>query len=102
VVLAPILPAQTGGGPFTSAQSAVGRVAYQTSCASCHLPDLAGRNEASPLAGGTFMSTWGARTTRDLFAYIQAAMPPGNAGGLGQETNVSPSFWRLTAQSPAR
>lgn len=75
-------------GPFTEAQAAAGRAAYQANCASCHLDDLVGRNEAPPLAGGNFMNTWGARTTHDLFSYIQAAMPPGNAGGLGAEVNA--------------
>src|SRR5437667_1643638 len=72
-------------GPFTSAQAAAGRAAYQAHCASCHLPDLAGRNEALPLAGSNFMNTWGARSTRDLFAHIRT-MPPGSAGSLGLQT----------------
>ena len=45
---------------------------YQASCASCHLPDLGGRNEAPPLAGANFMNTWRTRTTRDLFEFIQS------------------------------
>ena len=49
---------------------------YQASCASCHLPDLAGRNEAPQLAGNNFMNTWRTRTTRDLFEFIQSTMPP--------------------------
>ena len=44
------------------------------------MPDLAGRNEAPPLAGGTFMNTWRARSTRDLFDLISATMPPTVAG----------------------
>lgn len=73
-------------GPFNAAQASAGRAAYEANCASCHLDSLVGRNEAPPLAGGNFMNTWGARSTHDLFAYIQAAMPPGNGGGLGAET----------------
>jgi alcohol dehydrogenase (cytochrome c) len=61
---------------FTAAQAAAGRTAYQANCSSCHLPDLGGRNEAPPLAGANFMSTWGTRTTRDLFDYMSATMPP--------------------------
>jgi len=30
---------------YTAAQAAKGLAAYQTNCASCHLPDLTGRNE---------------------------------------------------------
>ena len=40
------------------------------------MPDLAGRNEAPPLAGGTFLNTWRTRTTKDLFDYMSATMPP--------------------------
>ena len=61
---------------YTAAQAAAGRTVYQASCASCHLPDLAGRNEAPQLAGNNFMNTWRARTTRDLFEFIQSTMPP--------------------------
>src|SRR5262249_26214600 len=61
---------------YTADQAAAGRAAYQASCSGCHMPDLAGRNEAPPLAGGTFMNAWRRRTTRDLFEYMRATMPP--------------------------
>src|SRR5262245_34154290 len=70
---------QTATPVFTAAQAAAGRATYQANCASCHLPDLGGRNEAPPLAGANFMSTWGRRSTRDLFDYMSATMPPGGA-----------------------
>src|ERR1022692_648218 len=76
---------QTGAG-YTAGQAADGLAAYQANCANCHLPDLAGRNEAPPLAGGNFMSAWGTRTTAELIRYIQATMPPSNRGGLSEET----------------
>jgi alcohol dehydrogenase (cytochrome c) len=70
-------PAEQGPAPvYTAAQAAGGRTVYQASCASCHLPDLAGRNEAPQLAGNNFMNTWRTRTTRDLFEFIQSTMPP--------------------------
>ena len=62
---------------FTAAQAAAGQTSYQANCASCHLPDLVGQNEAPPLAGANFMTTWRARTARDLIDYMQATMPPG-------------------------
>ena len=65
-----------GAAVYTAAQGNAGRTVYQASCASCHLPDLAGRNEAPQLAGNNFMNTWRARTTRDLFEFIQSTMPP--------------------------
>ena len=64
---------------FTADQAAAGRTAYAANCAGCHLPDMSGRNEASPLAGANFMNTWRERTTRELYEYIAKTMPPGRA-----------------------
>ena len=61
---------------YTAEQAAAGRTAYQANCASCHLPDLAGRNEAPQLAGANFLTTWRNRTTKDLFDYVSGTMPP--------------------------
>ncbi len=74
---------------YTAAQAADGLAAYQTSCASCHLPDLSGRNEAPALAGANFMNAWGSRTTSELIRYIQESMPPSNEGGLSDDTYAS-------------
>lgn len=74
-----------GPASITAEQVAAGRDAYQARCASCHLPDLAGRNEASPLAGRAFMAAWRERTTKELFDYIRASMPPGGATLGGDE-----------------
>src|SRR6185436_12619123 len=71
--------------------------AYQVNCGGCHLADLAGRNEAPPLAGANFMNVWGARTTTDLIRYMQAAMPPSNRGGLSDETYASLAAFFLQA-----
>jgi alcohol dehydrogenase (cytochrome c) len=61
---------------YSAAQATSGRGVYDASCASCHMPDLAGRNEAPQLAGANFMNTWRSRSTRDLFEFIQSTMPP--------------------------
>jgi alcohol dehydrogenase (cytochrome c) len=110
--------AVSGQGPtpaaYTAAQAADGLAAYQTNCANCHLPDLAGRNEAPQLAGGNFMNAWGSRTTAELIQYIQATMPPANRGGLSESTytnivsfllqaNGAPAGGRpLTVATPVR
>jgi len=80
---------QTAAGPYTAAQAAAGRTAYQASCAGCHANDLAGLNSASALAGNLFMSSWGGRTVNDLLGFMQGAMPPDRPGGLGDATYVS-------------
>lgn len=61
---------------YTAAQAETGRTAYQTTCASCHSGDLGGNGEAPELAGSSFMGSWRAQTTEDLFKYVQG-MPPG-------------------------
>ena len=71
---------QPSGPPvFTAEQAAAGRAAYQANCASCHVADLGGRNEAPQLAGADFMNSWRTRTAQDLFEFIQATMPPGGS-----------------------
>ena len=79
----------TPAGVYTTEQAVAGRLAYEVSCASCHQTDLAGANEAPPLAGGNFMNTWRSRTTRDLFSYMQTTMPPENPGRLGDQTYLT-------------
>src|SRR5580765_555059 len=96
-----ILPlAITGRGQtraeYTAAQATDGLAAYQTNCASCHLPDLVGRNEAPQLAGGNFMNTWRARSTRDLFEYIQSTMPP-TGGNIGEDQYLAVTAFILQA-----
>src|SRR5262245_26873189 len=71
-----LMTAQQTPSVFTAQQAAGGRAVYTASCASCHLPDLAGRNEAPQLAGNNFRNTWRNRTTRELFEFIQSTMPP--------------------------
>lgn len=69
--------APSGAPVYTAAQAAAGRAAYQANCASCHVADLGGRNEAPQLAGTDFMNTWRNRSTADLLDYISSQMPPG-------------------------
>lgn len=66
----------TASAVYTEQQAAAGRKAYQASCASCHTPDLGGRQEFPQLAGDDFMSSWRTRTTKDLYEFIHMTMPP--------------------------
>ena len=67
---------QAPSSVFTREQATAGASAYAASCASCHMPDLAGRNEAPQLAGVNFRNTWRNRSTRDLLEFMQSTMPP--------------------------
>ncbi len=84
------------GGIFTAAQAAAGQGTYQARCASCHLADLGGRNEASPLAGSSFMNVWRTRSTKELYDYIRTSMPPGGAP-LGPDEYVNVTAFILQA-----
>lgn len=96
VGLTVLLAGQAPPTGFTPEQAAAGRAAYQANCASCHMPDLSGRNEAPQLAGPNFLNTWRNRTTRDLFEYIQATMPPTGAN-LGADQYLSIATFLLEA-----
>ena len=85
---------------FTAAQATAGQAAYTANCASCHLPDLAGQNEAPQLAGPNFRSTWGKRTTRDLIEYMSATMPPGRPS-LAEQEYVNIAAFILRANGAA-
>ena len=87
----------TIGAGQTARQAEAGQLVYAANCASCHLPDLGGRNEAPRLAGPNFMNAWGSRTTTDLLILIQSTMPPGNRGGLGAEAYVNLVAFLLAA-----
>jgi alcohol dehydrogenase (cytochrome c) len=88
VIVSAQQPTTTPPGVFTAEQAEAGRAAYQARCAGCHLPDMSGRNEAAPLAGANFMNAWKGRSTRELYEYISATMPPGGAT-LGADVYLS-------------
>src|SRR5690606_19073436 len=90
-------PPRSAPAVFTAAEADAGRALYQARCAGCHMPDLTGRNEASPLAGPNFLSAWVGRTTGDLGDTIAATMPPGAGGTLGAEAYRSLTAFILQA-----
>jgi alcohol dehydrogenase (cytochrome c) len=76
---------QPASPPFTAAQAAAGRTAYEAGCAMCHGVNLDGMR---PLAGPEFMGSWSSRTTRDLIGLTQTTMPPDRPGQLPLQTYV--------------
>jgi alcohol dehydrogenase (cytochrome c) len=89
---------QRSAGPYTAAQASAGRMAYQVNCASCHAPDLSGR-EGPQLAGANFMSQWGDKTIGDLIVFMRATMPPGAGGSLPDQTYINLAAFILDANS---
>src|SRR5688572_11791788 len=84
-LLGPAAMGQSAPGPFTAAQVNDGREAYGAACAYCHLPDLAGTNDAPALGGAAFIGAWGKRTTAQLFSKIHTTMPLGAGGSLTEK-----------------
>ena len=69
-------PAEPALASYTRAQAEAGKETYQDVCASCHKQDLGGASDTPQLAGETFRGMWGGRPAAELFAYVNAAMPP--------------------------
>ena len=96
---------QTPGGPFTAAQAAAGRTAYQAQLRELP-PRRISRAAATPhqLAGSEFMDAWGRRTTRELLSFMQLTMPPtrpGRAEPGGVRSTSRRSSSSRTARPPA-
>src|SRR5476651_1548853 len=92
---------QGAAGPFTQAQVDAGRQAFADNCASCHLADLAGTNDAPALAGSAFMGAWGKRTTAQLYSKIHTTMPLGRGGSLDEATYADLVAYILRASIPS-
>src|SRR6187431_518380 len=69
---------------FTPEQVTAGRTAYEQNCSTCHGANLRQLPEAL-LAGREFVSAWGSRGANELVEKMRT-MPPGNPGGLPEET----------------
>ena len=90
-IIALVLTAAVAAAPRAAAQDAAaqqgpGAAAYQAQCAECHGSRLEGSAHGPALTGSTFSSVWGERSVAELVEYLQAEMPPGQEGQLGEET----------------
>jgi alcohol dehydrogenase (cytochrome c) len=89
--------AQTAEGPFTDAQAKAGRAAYAANCGGCHQQNLSGSGDQVPLAGPTFMASWGRRPVKEFYDDIRANMPYGRAGSLDAATYQNIAAFILSA-----
>jgi alcohol dehydrogenase (cytochrome c) len=80
-----------GAGVYTAAQAEAGHASYVASCAGCHRANLAGGGDAPALGGNGFVSSFGGRSTKDLYNFIATSMPVGRPGSLSEEqyTNIT-------------
>ena len=81
---------------FTTEQASAGRTAYEQNCATCHGANLRQLPDAL-LVGREFAAKWGSRSTNELVAQMRSTMPPGNAGGLPEETYLAIAAYVLQA-----
>ena len=85
----PALAAQSPAAPpasFTAAQAETGREAYRANCLVCHGEDLDGSDQAPPLAGDYFESSWGGHSVGELLEFVKDNMPLMRPGSLDDET----------------
>src|SRR5690349_21228584 len=77
-------------GIYNMEQSSNGHAAYVASCAGCHRANLAGGGDAPALGGAGFMTSFGNRSTKELYDFVAKSMPVGAPGSLSQEqyTNI--------------
>ena len=103
---------EPAAGVFTKAQADAGRATYNTSCATCHRPDLGGRDEEPQLAGDDFLGAWKTRKASELYEFIHATMPPegptlspdqalGLVAFILQENGATPGETALSATTAA-
>src|SRR5215469_4339251 len=78
-------------GVFTQEQANAGHSAYALSCAGCHRANLAGGGDAPALGGNGFMTSFGNKSTKDLYNFIASSMPAGAPGSLSEDqyTNIT-------------
>ena len=84
-------------GQYTEAQAAAGAEIYRQNCSGCHQPDLAGQNEALPLVGSSFMSTWRDRSIADIYTLTRGTMPRGAPRSLSNDAYAQLVAYMLQA-----
>ena len=84
-------------GVFTEAQVADGHAAYARACAGCHRVNLVGGGDAPAVGGKGFFSSWGPRTSKELFQFIKVSMPAGAPGSLSDKEYADITAYILAA-----
>src|SRR2546425_9814790 len=87
---------QPAAGLYAAAQAVNGKATYERRCAECHGADLRG-SFGPELAGQAFVSAWGKKTTRELFDFLKASMPPGGDGSISDQGYVELMAYILEA-----
>lgn len=65
---------------YSAPQAGRGESSYAKTCARCHGAALGGGDEATPLAGSTFLGNWNGQAVSDLQKRIIETMPSDTVG----------------------
>jgi alcohol dehydrogenase (cytochrome c) len=90
------LTADAPAASYTAAQALTGQNDYAISCAACHGATLAG-GAGPALVGSSFMSSWGPKTTQQLYEYLSKSMPAGNPGSMSPSSYAGITAFMLQA-----
>jgi mono/diheme cytochrome c family protein len=75
-------------GVYTDEQAKRGEALYQKYCAECHAESLTGQEQAPPLIGVSFASSWEGTPLSELFERMRTSMPEDNPGSLSRQENA--------------
>jgi mono/diheme cytochrome c family protein len=75
-------------GAYTEEQALRGQALYHSHCLSCHGEDMAGLDQAPPLAGPQFSGVWDGESLWALAVRIDT-MPPTRPGTLSRDETVA-------------
>ena len=82
--------AQQGPVPqYTAEQATAGEEIFQQVCAACHKPDLTGGDQAPPLSGAYFASSWGGYPVAELLTFAKENMPFTQPASLDDDAYVN-------------
>lgn len=95
-VLAALLPppsvhaqAAPAAAGYTGAQAEAGKTVFERACTKCHQADLAGKDDAPPLAGPYFASSWGGHKVSELVDFVKGNMPFDAPGTLDEPSSLA-------------
>ena len=74
---------------YTAAQAQAGETAYQSTCVTCHMPDLSGGTDGPALSGRSFAGRWDGRPVAELTGLAREHMPRTNPGVLNDRTYLA-------------
>ena len=81
-------PRSVWSGVYTIEQATRGAAVYRRECVECHLEDLTGNEEASPLAGSAFLANWDGLSVGALVDETRKSMPKKTPGKLDRQQYI--------------